>query len=217
MNPVRDEAIELDGPEGALEAVLSLPSSAATFGAVVLHPHPLYGGTMNNAVVIETSERLVGRGAAVLRFNFRGVGRSAGTHDRGVGELLDLEVAEQRMLDLYPQSELLTAGYSFGSAVLLASLKGASPYRTRASRLLSLAPPLTHYDFSHLEKNRVPLAVVTGEVDPLTPPDSVSRGQRWGEIRHWHELSGKGHDLGTQDGESRALSLALVECLEALA
>src|ERR1700704_3524915 len=85
----------LEGPAGRLEAILWTPSAATRppLAAVVCHPHPLFGGTMHNKVVYQAAKSLDSLGLAVLRFNFRGVGKSAGTHDRGVGERDDVSAA----------------------------------------------------------------------------------------------------------------------------
>ena len=86
-------SLSLDGPAGRLEALLNLGASDAGYSALVCHPHPLFGGTMHNKVVFHAMKALNGLGLPVLRFNFRGVGTSAGEHDRGHGEQQDVRVA----------------------------------------------------------------------------------------------------------------------------
>ena len=91
---VRLQSLIVPGPDGPLEALLQEREDVAPrFTALVCHPHPLYGGTLNNKVVHRVASTLLGMGAAVLRFNFRGVGRSTGHHDQGIGELEDARYA----------------------------------------------------------------------------------------------------------------------------
>src|SRR5512143_487701 len=105
-------ALELAGPAGRLEAVLQeCDSGPPAFAALVCHPHPLYGGTLHNKVVHRVAATLHGLGAAVLRFNFRGVGRSAGTFDRGEGELEDARTALAWLRERYPSARRWTAGF----------------------------------------------------------------------------------------------------------
>src|SRR6267378_7463819 len=109
----------LEGPAGHLEAILWTPSAAAppSLAAVVCHPHPLFGGTMHNKVVYQAAKSLDALGIPVLRFNFRGVGLSAGAHARGFGELSDVRAALDFLADGFPGAPLLLAGFSFGSWV----------------------------------------------------------------------------------------------------
>ena len=200
MTSTSDRVIELEGPAGRLEACLSVPEDAR-FCAVVAHPHPLYGGTMHNGVVVQTGRRVVAMGGAALRFNFRGVGGSDGEHDRGSGEVDDLAAAESQLRLQLPGLPLWLAGYSFGAACVIARLGGSShPSATAepssAVRALVLAPPLGHYDFSHLENDRTALALIIGERDDLTTPDLVARTvDRWQSVVHREIVPGAAHDL----------------------
>ena len=183
--------VDLAGPAGRLEAILKLPDGARRMAAVVAHPHPLYGGTMHNKVVYAAARRLEAHGAVVLRFNFRGVGASEGAHDQGRGERLDMAAAIAEMRRRLPGLPLLAAGYSFGCYVALAA--GADGL---ADRLLALAPPVGHYDFSFLAASSVPLAVVSGEDDPLAPAiDLTPAVGRWRGLLSWEVLPATGHDL----------------------
>ena len=110
------ETFQIDGPAGGLQARWT-PAESPRSIAVVAHPHPLYGGTMDNAVVRTAESVLVQGGTSVLRFNFRGVGRSAGQHDGGVGEVADLAAAEDAALARAPALPLWLVGYSFGAVV----------------------------------------------------------------------------------------------------
>jgi len=201
----------LTGPAGTLEAILKVPGSAPRFAAVVAHPHPLYGGTMHNKVVYATARRLEAHGAAVLRFNFRGVGASAGAYDQGRGERLDLLAALSEMRRRFPGLPLLSAGYSFGCFVALAT--GADG---TADLLLGLAPPVGHYDFSFLHTSSLPLAVVSGDDDPLAPAAELTPAARlWRGLAYWEVLPETGHDLAERrELLDAALDRAIAKLLE---
>lgn len=114
------ESVQLEGPAGALEALLELPENEEPREvALVCHPHPLYGGTMHNKVVYRLARGLRRNGAAVLRFNFRGVGQSQGTYDHGLGETEDARAALAWLRSRFPALPYTAAGFSFGSRVVL--------------------------------------------------------------------------------------------------
>lgn len=114
----RIESLRIAGPAGPLEAILKHgPAPEVPFAAVVCHPHPLEGGTMHNKVVFHISRALWELGATVLRFNFRGVGTSAGTFDEGRGERDDARAALDHLARAVPGRPLCLAGFSFGSWV----------------------------------------------------------------------------------------------------
>ena len=116
----RIESYLLDGAAGKIECLLEEPESAEPAEAcLVCHPHPLYGGTMHNKVVYRMARALRQSGAVVLRFNFRGVGRSQGTHDDGAGELDDGRLLMDWLRARYPALPYSTAGFSFGSRIAL--------------------------------------------------------------------------------------------------
>jgi alpha/beta superfamily hydrolase len=183
--------LSLEGPAGRLEAILKLPPAAPRLAVVVAHPHPLYGGTMHNKVVYAAARRLESHGAAVLRFNFRGVGASPGEHDEGRGERLDMLSALAEMRRRFPGLPLLAAGYSFGCFVALAAGADGS-----ADLLLGLAPPVVHYDFSFLHTSSLPLAIVSGDDDPLAPAAELTPAAReWRGLVYWEVLPETGHEL----------------------
>ena len=118
--PRRIESHLLDGPAGKLEALLETPEEAAPrAAALVCHPHPLFGGTMHNKVVHRVARALRSSGYVVLRFNFRGAGKSEGRHDLGVGEIEDARAALGWLRQRYPGLPYTLAGFSFGSRVIL--------------------------------------------------------------------------------------------------
>jgi alpha/beta superfamily hydrolase len=192
--------VALEGPAGRLDAVWHdpFPGSPSSFAAVVAHPHPLYGGTKENAVVLATTEALCRAGGGVLRFDFRGVGRSAGSHDGGAGELEDLRAAVRAAASFGTGVvPLLVAGYSFGAVMALRLLDSSSASGSPPAAVLAIAPPIGHYDFSFLSTNATPLVVVCAEEDALTPRGDLDRqSSSWGGKLAVHWLAGAGHDLG---------------------
>jgi alpha/beta superfamily hydrolase len=116
----RIESHLLEGPAGPLEALLEEPEDQAPRAAVlVCHPHPLYGGTMHNKVVYRMAKAMRRWGAVVLRFNFRGAGRSGGEHAHGRGEVEDAQAALAWLRERYPALPYTLAGFSFGARVCL--------------------------------------------------------------------------------------------------
>jgi alpha/beta superfamily hydrolase len=201
--------LSLSGPAGRLEASIS-GSRQAELRWVLAHPHPLYGGTMENAVVIAAQKALLDSDAEVLRFNFRGVGGSQGVHDRGNGERDDLRSAFDFLSQRRPHRPTGVAGYSFGAAMALSLLDSEAAGIPAA--LLLLAPPLTHYDFSTLLQSDLPLAVIYGEEDDLTPPgliaDNTAERRAPTVVK---ALAGAGHDLGSA-ADPHLLRGALAAC-----
>jgi uncharacterized protein len=153
----------LSGPAGQLEAILWTPTREATppLAAVVCHPHPLFGGTMHNKVVYQTAKTLDTLGIPVLRFNFRGAGLSAGTHDRGEGEKGDVQAALDFLAERFSEIPLLLGGFSFGSWVgLQVGCEDA-----RVTELLGLGIPVNNASFAFLENCPKPKLFVHGRND----------------------------------------------------
>jgi len=158
----------IDGPAGPLEALLDEPATDTIRAAVVFaHPHPQQGGTMHTKAVFQGSKGLVRVGCAVLRFNFRGVGSSAGEFDAGPGESADFKAALDWMAARYPNVPLWAAGFSFGSWIALEA--GAED--ARVSALIGIAPPVTRegYSFEHTLTSTKPKFFVQGDLDTLCP------------------------------------------------
>jgi uncharacterized protein len=166
--------VELRGPAGPLVAVHDPPQAAppayGPLAALVCHPHPVYGGTLQNKVVHAVARALCEGGLHVLRFNFRGAGGSAGAHDAGRGERDDARAALERLVELAGPAageagRLLVAGYSFGSWVGLSAALGDA----RVGARLAVAPPVNHYDFAPVAADGRPLAVIYAAGDELVP------------------------------------------------
>lgn len=121
----RIESLFLPGPAGRLEALVEEPANSEPLAAaLVLHPHPLGGGTMHNKVVYRMARALRRRGAVTLRFNFRGVHLSEGEHDHGRGEVDDAQAAKAYLMERYAGLPLVVAGFSFGARVAVQCWEG---------------------------------------------------------------------------------------------
>ncbi len=154
---------EIPGPEGVLEALLDLPAAEPRAVAVFGHPHPLHGGTMHTKAVYQAAKAMTRIGVAALRFNFRGVGLSAGTFDSGAGEKADFLAAITFATGRLPGIPVWAAGMSFGSWIAMTA--GAED--PRVSLLLGIAPPVDRYDFDVLKTCTLPKFIVHGEMDEL--------------------------------------------------
>jgi len=157
---------------GQLEAILKEPRQGAPRGvALVLHPHPLGGGTMHNKVVFRAAAALNDAGLTVLRINFRGVGQSTGEHDEGRGERDDARVGLDYLTEHYPGQRTFLCGFSFGARVGL-EVGISDP---RVAYLIGIGVPLEKYDFSFLASCRKPLLLVHGELDEFGDVEHLRR------------------------------------------
>jgi alpha/beta superfamily hydrolase len=210
----------IDGPAGRLEALLdepawgchispvrnaaspadpdSRPEDQPRVAVVLAHPHPLHGGTMNNKVVYQVAKGLCRTRAAVLRFNFRGVGASHGTWDDGAGELADVRAAVAFMAGRYPGVEVWAGGFSFGAWAALTV--GATD--ERVSALFGIAPPAKSYDFSALYDCHKPKFFVQGTLDTTCLlKDSRELYARLPEPKEFIEVDGADHLFDGQVAE----------------
>jgi alpha/beta superfamily hydrolase len=162
---------EIAGPAGSLEALLDEPKGAPRAAAVFAHPHPLYGGTMHSRPVYQAAKALAHIGVPVLRFNFRGVGASAGSHDGGIGEMDDYRAALDLMAARYPGLPLWAAGFSFGGWVAW----NVGLDDPRVPLLLGLALPVNRFDFSPVTGGGKAAFLVHGERDEVVPPRDIRR------------------------------------------
>lgn len=164
----------IDGPAGKIEVLLESPAAPATgVVAVCCHPHPLYGGTLQNKVVHALARAALDAGVPAVRFNFRGVGASEGSHDAGLGEVDDaLAVAEWAQAST-GCSRLWSTGFSFGAFIAFQLAA-----RRAAERLVTVAPPVQRFDFTHLSVPGCPWLVVQGDRDDLVNHELVGAWTR---------------------------------------
>jgi alpha/beta superfamily hydrolase len=156
----------IPAPHGHLEAIYRPATDLVAHVALVLHPHPLHGGTMHNKVVYRTAAALEDAGFVTLRFNFRGVGQSTGRYDQGRGEVDDARVALDFLLDHQPQAkEVLIAGFSFGSLVGLRL--GCTD--SRVDRIIAIGVPVRLGSVDILDECRKPTLFLHGESDEIAP------------------------------------------------
>lgn len=160
------------GPEGRIEGRYHAAAAKNAPAALVLHPHPKHGGTMNNKVVYNTFHTLAGSGFSVLRMNFRGVGRSQGKFDNGIGELSDAATALDWLQQNNPDaSTFWIAGFSFGAWISLQLLMR----RPELEGFIAISPPANMYDFSFLTPCPCPGLIVQGDQDSIVPEEDVTK------------------------------------------
>ncbi|MFQ5766610.1 MAG: alpha/beta hydrolase [Acidobacteriota bacterium] len=190
MFPATSRRVDLEGPAGRLEASLEEPRGALCGAAVIAHPHPLHGGTMHNKVVCWAAKGAVAAGVAALRFNFRGVGDSAGRHDQGRGETDDLRAALRFLSQRYQSQPLLAGGFSFGAAMALR----AGMEDPRVVGLMGIGTPLAHATFDFLLAGLKPVLLLHGENDPHGDiRDLRALARRLGNRAHLVVIPGVGH------------------------
>lgn len=167
--PPKTELVNIPGPAGLLEAIVETPADSDPLAIVVLcHPHPLFDGTMRNKVVHTLARAFVAQGFAAVRFNFRGAGKSAGTHDAGRGEIDDafavLDWSRNRWLDL----PWWLGGFSFGAMVAIHCAIRKTP-----AGLVTIAPAVQKFSEELTDQPRCPWLVVQGDADDLVNVDEV--------------------------------------------
>ena len=197
-----EEHITFPVGEGAdaitLEGLLSTSDRAPALGAVLCHPHPLYGGEMHNNVVSALAHAFQKESIATLRFNFRGVGRSEGSHDEGVAECEDVKAAVTTLLDRQAVSTVVVAGYSFGSMVGLQA--GAED--DRVQRLIGVAFPLGLRDPAFLVNVTKPILFISGDRDTYSPiPDLTELVAKISAPKQLEVMSGADHFFMAREGE----------------
>lgn len=174
----KEQKIYIPGPAGYLEA---LASELAHFKAqpmigIICHPHPLYQGTMHNKVVTTIMRAWQAVGLETIRFNFRGVGGSTGSYDKGVGEVLDLKAVLAFAKKKAPNARFWLAGFSFGALI---ALKAVALEPQLIAGLVSIAPALAFFEGVKLALPSCPWLVIQGEQDELVPQQ---------EVRTWYQL-----------------------------
>ncbi|TAL64788.1 MAG: hypothetical protein EPN84_02770 [Legionella sp.] len=164
-----EHQVLLQGLVGPLEAVISIPENPRFAHVAFLgHPHSLQGGTMNNKVVTTMARVFKELGIPSLRLNFRGVGQSAGEYNAGIGESADLLLLAKEWQNKFPQAQFFFAGFSFGSYVTYRCAAQFGP-----SSLISIAPPVHHYDYHEFQPDPKPWLIVQGNDDEVVPANLV--------------------------------------------
>jgi len=164
-----EHAFMANGVVGELEVALNVPDDTREhLVAVIGHPHSLFGGTMSNKVVTTTTKAFNALNIPSLRFNFRGVGKSEGVFDNGIGESEDMLKLVALLKEANPQSKFIFAGFSFGSFVA---------YRASAQHehkmLITIAPPIERFDYQAYSKQPNPWLIIQGEADDVVDPQGV--------------------------------------------
>lgn len=170
-----ETAITIDGPAGGLEARLrggapDGPLAGHRLVAIVCHPHPQHGGSMDNKVVTTLMRVYRELGVPAVRFNFRGVGQSGGEYDRAVGEVDDLMAVAHWLATEAPGHRYLLAGFSFGSAVAAVA---SHRLGEAVAQLTLVAPPVERYDYDRDGAFPCPVSVAQGERDEVVAPEGV--------------------------------------------
>ena len=184
MKPPRAERVRIAAPAGEIEALVEIPADgAAAAGAVagavaadtapsrfgvVCHPHPLYGGTLDNKVVHTLARAFVELGVPAIRFNFRGVGTSSGHYDEGRGETDDTLAVIAYGRRRWPGASLWLAGFSFGGAVAVRAAAQAQP-----ERLVAVAPGVTRVPMEGVASPVCPWLIAQGDADDVVEPSAV--------------------------------------------
>ena len=164
--------VVLTGAAGRIEGRYSPGKRENAPIALILHPHPRAGGHMNHPVSVQLYHLFMKRGFSVLRFNFRGVGRSQGEFDAGIGELADAATALDWLQAANPQaSQFWVAGYSFGAYIGMQLLMR----RPETDGFISVSPPTNMYDFSFLAPCPASGLILHGQADTVVPPVEVER------------------------------------------
>jgi uncharacterized protein len=220
----RAERTAIQGPAGPLETLIETPLAetaephgVAAFG-VVCHPHPLYGGTLDNKVVYTLARAFQQCGAPVIRFNFRGVGASGGQHDRGRGEAADALAVIEWGRQRWPDAALWLGGFSFGAAV---AVRVAAP--AKAARLVAVAPGIDKMDTAGAGPPLCPWLIVQGDADEVVSPQTVldwarslaaAPGVRAPQLQ---VLRGGGHYFHGRINELRDVVLGFMQAADAAA
>ncbi len=199
--------IVFNGPAGRLEGRYTRSSNPNAPIAVLLHPHPQHGGTMNNKVLYMMHQAFVNNGFATLRFNFRGVGRSQGTYDEGIGELADATAALDWMQSIHKTpSQIWVAGFSFGAWISMQLLMR----RPEIDGFVSVAPPANLYDFSFLAPCPCGGLIVHGTADKIVSQNSIEglverlQEQR-GSLINYQSIEEAGHFFKDNEEEFQAI------------
>ena len=170
--PAVTQKFFIDGPAGKLEVILGEPESVPKGIAIIAHPHPLHGGTMDNKVIHTLFTTLLALGFITAKFNFRGVGKSEGTFDHGIGEIEDVMVVTQTVRDQFNAHSadlpLLLAGFSFGGAIQLHAAEQLAP-----EFLILVAPSVVNLNAPAVPEATKLALIIQGDQDDIVIPGDL--------------------------------------------
>jgi len=187
--------IIINGSEGRIEGRYHHSEQKGAPVVLVLHPHPLYGGTMNNKIVYRLYHIFAQNGFSVLRFNFRGVGKSQGKYDEGIGELSDAATALDWLQLQNPDAPTCwISGFSFGAWIALQLLMR----RPEIEGFAAVSPPANLYDFSFLSPCPAAGIITQGDKDDVVQEDAVAKlatklSGNHGNPVEYHPIAGADH------------------------
>ena len=186
--PCDQSPLLIPGAVGPLQAELQCSAENRDEVAIICHPHPLYGGSLHNKVVHTLAKSLCQSGLHALRFNFRGVGQSAGEYDHGRGEQDDLLAVVGWVKESLPQARITLGGFSFGAWIALMACEQVAP-----RQLLAVAPPIHTLGFATPHAPCCPVLLVQGEEDDVIEPQQVyDWAESWQQV-HLLRVAGAGH------------------------
>jgi alpha/beta superfamily hydrolase len=162
----------IEGPAGRIETILAEPATIPSGIAVVAHPHPLHGGTMDNKVVYTLFNSVLELGYIAVKFNFRGTGNSEGAFDHGIGEVEDVVAVahsiQNQFIDHAGDLPLLLAGFSFGGGVQIQVAERLNP-----RSLILVSPSLRHADVLKVPENVKNTLIIQGDKDDIVPLNAI--------------------------------------------
>lgn len=169
MSAAKEQKITIPGAVGQLEALLTV-GEKDQFVVICCHPHPLHGGAMTNKVIHSVDKTMNLLGMTTIRFNFRGVGKSAGEYADGIGEQDDVLAVIEWVKQEFPGRQIALAGFSFGSFVTARAVEKMSE---QPAFLVSVAPPVKRFDFDDYQAPKCPWIIVMGDADDVVSPEAV--------------------------------------------
>jgi len=201
---VKEQRITFESDSLKIEGLICMQKGEK--GAVITHPHPLYGGTMYDQVVTTLTQAYNSKGFTTLRFNFRGVGVSEGRYDQGSGEREDVKSALRHLYSL-GKMDLDLAGYSFGAWV---NAK-ITTNDFMVSKMIMVSPPVAFLDFSFLSLNPRIAGVIAGGRDDIAPVDEIKRlVTTWNPAAHFEVIEGADHFYSSKLAALKSVLLHLI-------
>ncbi|GMQ96801.1 MAG: Dot/Icm type IV secretion system effector CoxH3 [Gammaproteobacteria bacterium] len=205
MSRIMAEPVWIEGPRGRLEALLEQPPGNVHKGVpvgIICHPHPLFGGTLHNKVVHTIARAFNKMGARSLRFNFRGIGASAGSFGEGSGEIEDTLAVIAWVRKRFPDTRLWLGGFSFGGTVAVNTAQSHAP-----DYLVTIAPSVVHFNLNGIQLPGHPWLVIQGDEDSVVPYTSV---------KEWVDSLKPAPDMVTIKGAEHFFHGRLIEVREAI-